>query len=72
MELSSEAQALSQCWQQCIQAQVPRAPWGDVDGSTPAEPPTYVPPPPQTPHSCPVLTQDGEACGLVQCQHGSW
>lgn len=49
MELSSKAQASSQCWQQCIQAQVARAPWGDAGGSAPAEPPTRTPPPLQTP-----------------------
>lgn len=44
MELSSEAQASSQCGQQRIQAQVPRAPWGDVGGSAPSEPPALQPP----------------------------
>lgn len=63
MELSREAQALSQCRQQRIQAQVPRTPCGDAGRSAPAEPPT-----PADPHRCPVLTQNGEARGLVQCQ----
>lgn len=53
MELSSEAQASSQCWQQCLQAQVPRAPWGDAGGSAPAEPPPTDTPTPADP---PVLS----------------
>lgn len=44
MELSSEAQASSQCGQQHIQAQVPRAPWGDAGGSAPMSPPPLQPP----------------------------
>lgn len=71
MELSSKAQASSQCWQQRIQAQVPRAPWGDAGGSAPAEPPTQTLPPLQIPPCCLVLTQNGKARGLAQCQQGS-
>lgn len=71
MELSREAQASSQRRQQCIQAQVPRVPWGDAGGSAPAEPPTQTPLCLQTPHCCPGLTQNGEARGLAQRQQGS-
>lgn len=46
MELSREAQALSQCRQQRIQAQVPRTPCGDAGRSAPAERPTTCRPPP--------------------------
>lgn len=65
MELSSEAQASSQCWQQRIQAQVPRAPWGDAGRSAPAEPPTQTPPPLQTPPAVLYSPRMGRPGGLL-------